>query len=148
MKKLSIALFAIMMAVTFTSCTTVNKSMREANVRVELNKTDFNLSEQVSAEAVTTKYLGIDWSRLFTKNTGSIDGGSLGISLASIPVVGNMLTDKTSNYALYELMTKNPGFDVVFYPQYEVKVSRPLLGIGFLQKTTTVKATARLGKLK
>jgi len=148
MKKTTVALLALLLAVTFTSCTTLNKSIREPNVRVELNKNDFNLSDQVTAEAVTVKYLSIDWSRLFNKNTGSIDGLSKFISFASIPVVGNLMSDKTSNYALYELMTKNPGYDVIIYPQYEVKVSKPLLGLGFLQKTTTVKVTARLGKLK
>jgi hypothetical protein len=67
--------------------------------------------------------------------------------LASLPVVGNVLGDKTSNYALYELMNNNPGYDVIFYPQYEVKVVKPIIGIGFLTKITTVKTTARLGKL-
>jgi len=74
-------------------------------------------------------------------------GASASISLASIPVVGNMVADKTANYALYELMSGNPGYDVVFYPQYETKVFKPILGIGFFTTITTVKTTARLGKL-
>jgi hypothetical protein len=45
-------------------------------------------------------------------------------------------------------MSKNPGYDVVFYPQYEKHVRRPILGIGFIYKKTTVIAKARLGKLK
>ena len=123
--------------------------MREPNVRVELNKNDFSLSKQVNAEAKCVKIIGIDFERLFTqKNTGNIGGGSASISLASLPVVGNLLGDKTSNYALYELMITNPGYDVIFYPQYEVKVLKPIFGIGFLTKITTVKTTARLGKLK
>jgi len=40
-------------------------------------------------------------------------------------------------------MSGNPGYDVVFYP----KVFKPVLGIGFFAKITTVKTTARLGKL-
>jgi hypothetical protein len=44
-------------------------------------------------------------------------------------------------------MNSNPGYDVVFYPQYETKVFKPVLGIGFLTKISTVKTTARLGKL-
>ncbi|MCS6832046.1 MAG: hypothetical protein NZ521_00590 [Flammeovirgaceae bacterium] len=44
-------------------------------------------------------------------------------------------------------MKNNPGYDAVFYPQYEVKVVRPV-GIGGLLKITTVKVTARLGKFK
>ena len=132
----------------FSSCTTYNHSMREPNARVELEKSDFTLSEQVSAEATSTKIIGIDWARLFTKKTGVVEGGaSASISLASIPVVGNMVAEKTANYALYELMSGNPGYDVVFYPQYETKVFKPILGIGFFTTITTVKTTARLGKL-
>ena len=122
--------------------------MREPNVIVELSKTDFTLSNQVSAEAVTVKVLGIDWARLFTKRTGNIEGGNSAlINFASIPVIGNVVSDKTANYALYELMKNNPNYDVVFYPQYETKVSKPALGVGFITKITTIKTTARLGKL-
>lgn len=131
-----------------SSCTTINKSMKHPNVRVELNKNDFTLSDQVSAEAKSTRIVGIDFERLFTQKTGNISGGSTSISLASLPVVGEFLTDKTSNYALYNLMNSNPGFDVVFYPQYEIKVVKPFLGIGFITTITTAKTTARLGKLK
>lgn len=134
--------------IALSSCTTVNKTMREPNTRVELTKGDFTLSEQVSAEAKTTKVIGIDWSRLFKKNMGTVEGGGLSISVASIPVIGNIVADKTANYALHELMQKNTGYDVVFYPQYETVVSKPILGIGFFSKITTVKVTARLAKLK
>lgn len=133
----------------FTGCTTLNHSMREPNTRVELNKSDFTLSDQVTGEAQSVKIIGIDWARLFTKKTGNIEGGSsASINLASIPVIGEVVSDKTANYSLYELMTNNPGYDVVFYPQYETKILKPILGIGFLTKITTVKTTARLGKLK
>lgn len=132
----------------FASCSTLNKTMREPNVRVELQKDDFVLSDQVTAEAKSVKVLGIDWKRLFTSKAGTIESGSSAISLANIPVVGTVVIDRTSNYALYELMNANQGYDVVFYPQYETKVLKPILGIGFLTKITTVKTTARLGKLK
>ena len=131
---------------TLTSCTSLNHSMREPNSRVNLNKSDFTLSDQVTASATSTKILGIDFERLFMKKTGVVEGGAA-ISIASVPVFGDLLLDKTSNYALYELMTSNPGYDVVFYPQYETKVSRPILGIGFIIKNTTVTTKARLGKL-
>ncbi len=133
----------------FSSCTTLNHSMREPNTRVNLNKSDFSLSEQVTAEATSVKILGIDFARLFTKKTGVVEGGAAAasISLASIPVIGNFVADKTANYSLYELMNGNPGYDVVFYPQYETKVFKPVLGIGFITKITKVKTTARLGKL-
>ena len=148
-KQIFKTLMFVALIAAFSSCTTLNHSMREPNTRVELNKSDFTLSEQVSAEAKTVKIVGIDWARLFRKKTtGTIesDASSL-INVASIPVIGNLVTDKTANYALYELMFANPGYDVVFYPQYEIKVSKPVLGIGFFTKITTVKTTARLGKL-
>jgi hypothetical protein len=133
-----------------SSCTTINRSMREPNTKVQFTKADFTLSEQVSAEAKSIKIIGIDFERLFTKKTGTIEGGPQSglINIADIPVLGQVLTDRTANYALYELMQNTPGYDVVFYPQYETKIVKPILGIGFLTKITTVKATARLGKLK
>lgn len=135
-------------AIVFSSCTAYNHSMREPNTRVNLTKSDFTLSEQVTAEATCTKVFGIDFARLFTKKTGNVQVGAAGISLASIPVVGSLVSDKTTGYALYELMNSKPGYDVVFYPQYETKVFKPFFGIGFIFKKTKVKATARLGKLK
>lgn len=135
----------------FSSCTTMNHSMRHPNTLVNLNKSDFTLSDQVTAEATCTKILGIDFERLFTKRTGVVEGGAglaaAGISLAMIPVIGNIITDKTVNYSLFNLMKDNPGYDVVFYPQYETKVLKPVLGIGFITTITTVKSTARLGKM-
>lgn len=137
----------VLLIATLSSCTAVQKSMREPNVLVELSKEDFTLSDQVTAEAKTTKIIGIDFSRLFLKKTGSVEGGYSTISIANIPVIGTVLGDRTSNYALYELMNTNPGYDVVFYPQYEKTVEKPILGIGFFKTDITVKTTARLGKL-
>jgi spermidine/putrescine-binding protein len=135
---------------TLSSCTTFNHSMREPNTRVNLNKSDFTLSDQVTASATSTKIFFIDFERLFTKKTGVVEhdapATNINITYANIPVVGNLISDKTANYSLYELMTSNPGYDVVFYPQYETKIVRPV-GIGFIVKVTTVKTTARLGKL-
>jgi hypothetical protein len=133
---------------TLSSCTTMNHSMREPNIRVKLNKSDFSLSDQLTAEAKSVKVLGIDWSRLFMKKTGTVSGTSTSlVSFANVPVIGNLVYDRTANYSLYKLMNSNPGYDVVFYPQYETKVFRPILGIGLFTKITTVKTTARLGKL-
>ncbi len=147
MKKLHL-LFIVALAIFGSSCTAYHHSMKEPNARVEFKKEDFSFSNQVSAEAKTTTIIGIDFSRLFTQKTGTIDGGVMNISIASLPVVGNFIADKSANYALYELMTANPGYDVIFYPQYETKVVKPILGIGFLTKITTVKVTAKLAKLK
>jgi hypothetical protein len=73
-----------------------------------------------------------------------LDGGSASIILATIIVIGNFVVDKTANYSLYELMNGNPGYDFVFYPKYETKVFKPVLGIGFLTTISALKTAARL----
>jgi hypothetical protein len=150
MKKTILFIMTVVL-VSFTNCTNINKSMREPNTRVNLEKKDFTLSDQVSGEATTTQILGIDFARLFLKKSGTVnkDGvlnGPMGINLASIPVIGGYIINPTASYALYNIMENNKGYDVVFYPQYEVTVRRPI-GLGFIYKVTTVKATTRLGKL-
>jgi hypothetical protein len=149
MNVMKASLMGLALMLGMTACTSTHRSMREPNVRVDLTKADFTLSDQVSGEASTTRIFWIDFTRLFNKTTGAIDNPAaaqaMPLSLTAIPVIGTALLDPTSNYALYEMMKSNPGYDVVFYPQYETKVIRPL-GIGIV-KTTTVKATARLGKL-
>jgi len=139
--------FSLWVLLITTGCSSLNQTMREPMSSVKFTKKDFLLSEQVSAEAKTVTVLGIDWARLFSKKTGTIDDQSGAISSASIPVIGYFVSDKTKNYALYNLMAQNSGYDVVFYPQYRTKVLKPVL-FGFITKITTVKATARLGKLK
>ena len=149
--KRSLKLFLLtgIAVVAFSSCTSLHKTMREPNTRVELDRDDFILSDQVTAEAHSTKVFGIDWNRIFKEETGEAEGHlSALINLASIPVVGNYVSNKTANYALYELMQNNPGYDVIFYPQYETKIHKPILGIGVLYNKTTVKSTARLAKFK
>jgi hypothetical protein len=153
MKKIALG-FASMIAFTalMSSCSTMNKSMREPNSRVDFTKNDFQLSEQVTGMAKSTKVLDIDWYRLFHKNDmaaveGQGNNGEL-VNLSKIPVVGSFIADRTASYALYDMMNKNAGYDVIFYPQYEVKVHKPVLGIGLIYKKTTVKAMARLAKLK
>lgn len=145
---LTVLVFLGIISALLPSCNVTNKTMREPNARVEFNKNDFVLSEQVSAQASSIKILGIDWQRLFSAKTGTIESSAPTISIANIPVVGSFVNDITQNYALYELMNNNPGYDVVFYPQFESSIKRPVLGIGLIYKNTTVKATARLGKLK
>lgn len=144
MKKINLILLIFALGV-LSSCTTYNKSLKEPNVRVEFKKSDFTFSDQFTAEATSTKIFGIDFERLFTQRTGSVDASSININFANIPVIGNVIADKTANYALYELMVNNPGYDVILYPQYETKVIRPI-GLN-LFRITTVKVTARLGKL-
>lgn len=139
------SMMVALLAMFITSCSTL-KTMREPNTRLNLERNDFSLSDQVSAEAQTTRVLGIDWKRLFNKKAATVSNdGPAGaiISLANIPVIGNIVADRTANYALYELMNNNQGYDVVFYPQYETVKKNYVV----FSKTTT-KVTARLGKLK
>lgn len=139
---------AVVCSIFLSSCTLMTKSMREPNNRVNFAKDDFTFSGQLSAEASSTKILGIDFARLFMKKTGSVSGGgSSAISLASIPVIGGFVGgDKTSGYALYNLMTDNAGYDVVFYPSFATTVKRPIIIPIFT--ITTVKVTAKLAKFK
>jgi hypothetical protein len=140
---------AILAIFLLAGCTATHKTMREPNIRLELDIDDFTLSEQVSAEASSTKIIGIDWKRLLNTETAAVQGAeSLLIDLASIPIMGTYIYDQTANYALYQLMMNNPDYDVVIYPQYHTVINKPILGIGFILKKTNVKATARLGKLK
>ncbi len=139
-------------AALISSCTVMNKSMKEPNSRVDFTKNDFTISEQVSGTGQTTKVFDIDWYRLFhATNTASLSethGNGEMINYAKIPVIGSFIIDETVNYALYDMMNKNPGYDIVFYPQYETRIRRPFLGLGIIYKKTTVKATARLAKFK
>lgn len=144
--KILLPICLLVLITSFSSCTSINKSLREPNVIVEFDKSDFTFSEQMSAEATSTRILGFDFDRLFMSKTGSVEG-SAGISLASLPIIGKALNDPTANYALFEMMNNNSGYDVILYPQYTTKTVKPILGIGFIMQTTTVKATARLGKL-
>lgn len=141
---LKLGLFGIVIGF-LSSCTSLHQTMKEPNVFVELEKNDFELSDQVTGEATSNEFLFIDWSRLFNVESASTSGGA-GISVSSIPVIGGFVSSKAQGYALYELMKANPGYDVVFYPQFETIVEKPI-GIGLI-KTTKVKVTARLGKLK
>lgn len=150
MKKL--LFLAIAGSLFLSSCTMTSKSMREPFTRVELNRGDFELSQQFTASATTTKILGIDFSRLFLMEKGTIvqDGVMPYPSLSMIPIIGStasqFLGDYTANYALYTMMMEHPGYDVVFYPSYTTKVERPILLK--LYTITTVDVTARLAKLK
>lgn len=139
------ALIFLFSALMFSSCLQVRQTMREPNSRVDFTTKDFTFSEQVIGEAKTIKVLGIDWKRLFSKKEGDVDYNRA--PSFSLAVIGNLVPkDKTSNYALYNMMQANPGYDVVFYPQFETVQKRPVLIP--LVTITTVKAKARLAKIK
>ena len=142
MKKLSMLLFCGIALLFMSSCHTFRHSMREPNATVEYHAEDFILSDQVVGEATVYRVLGIDWIHLFgTKEIG--DTPAFG---TVIPVVGVRLEDG-ANYALYQMMAKNQGYDVVIYPQVQTHRYAPVLGTDIWSKTT-YKVTARLGKLK
>jgi hypothetical protein len=139
--------------------------MKQPNNHIEFRKGDFDYSPQVTGEATSVKILMIDWARLFNVKTGDVTGENaveqtelttinmigqfaeenfVGAFNAIIPVIGEFGKEKVNQYALYEMMKKNPCYDVVLYPQYETKK----FVIPLFYSKTTVKATARLGKIK
>lgn len=141
MKSLKALVLFAAVAIAFSSCTTLSKSMKEPSNYVEFKKDDFEFSKQVSGEATEVKFLQlIDFSRLFKKELGETVGG---FGQFQIPVIGGLIAKKVNFYALYNVMKDNPGYDVVFYPQYETHVTNLLI-----IKTTKVKVTCRLAKLK
>ena len=117
-------------------------TMREPNNRVEFVANDFEFSEPVTGEATITRILCIDWKRLI----GTIGKGEV-TGRFQIPIIGLFSGDNGIYAALYDMMRKNPGYDVVFYPQVESYRHAPLIGTD-LYSTTTYKVTARLGRLK
>ena len=141
MKKLSLLLVG-MACLLLASCHTYRHSMREANAYVEYHADDFTLSDQVTGEATVTRVLFVDWQHLF----GEAEVAETPTFGTVIPTIG-MKVSNGAYYALYNLMKKNPGYDVVIYPQVETYRHAPVLGTDLYSKTT-YKVTARLGKLK
>lgn len=161
-KSLYLILFSAI--VSFTGCSISNMSMKQPNNHIEFYKNDFEYSPQVTGEATSIKVLMIDWARLFKWNEGKVGDNTqtiqpanlvmnaqpdlpyplAGVISAVIPVLGESGKGSVTSYALYDMMKQHPGYDVVIYPQYETKK----FVIPFIYSKTTVKATARLGKIK
>ena len=142
MKKFRLLLVCAVAALFMTSCHTYTHNMKTPNSYVEYHAEDFTLSDAVTGEATVVRVLGIDWAHLFgTKEIGETT--SVG---TTVPYIG-MTIPGGANYALFNLMKKNPGYDVVIYPQVETYRHAPVLGTDLYSKTT-YKVTARLGKLK
>lgn len=133
-------LFTILIFVS--SCTTIHKTTKQPFSSIELEYSDFDLSEQQSAEATSVTILGIDFARLFLKKTGSYSRAT------SIPILGQYLSDFTTSYAMYNLLDRNDGADFIFYPQVEKKSTCPVLGICLINKITDVEVKAKLGTFK
>jgi|SaaInl25SG_5_DNA_1037380.scaffolds.fasta_scaffold24995_1 hypothetical protein len=131
---------AVVLALTMQSCASVQKSIREPNSLVEFSADDFDFSPQVSAEARVTTLLGILTFSNAKRRSGEVDRGVP----SALPVVGLLSTvSRAQSGALYNLLEANPGYDVVFYPQF-TKTYKP----GLLLRRETVEVKARLGKLK
>lgn len=142
MKKFRLLLICGIAVLFMASCNTYHHSMKSPEAYVEYHAEDFTLSDQVTGEATVVRVIGIDWAHLFgTEEIGTTsDFGTV------IPYVG-IAIPSGANYALFDLMQKNPGYDVVVYPQVESHRHAPVLGTDIYSKTT-YKVTARLGKLK
>ena len=78
-----------------SSCTSIHKTTKQPFSSIELEYSDFELSKQESAQATSVTFLGIDFARLFLRKTG----GSSSLT-ASIPILGQYLSDPTTSYAL------------------------------------------------
>lgn len=136
------------MSLYMMGCSSAYKSVYSPSNFVQFKKEDFEYSNQVSGEASETKILGIDWSRLFNTNGGNI-GGYSGSSMVSIPIIGSVLdpalsATKVNGYAVFNIIKDNPGYDAVFYPQYDYTAKSFL----FFYKTSKTKVTTRLAKIK
>lgn len=136
------------MSLYLMGCSSAYKSVYAPANFVQFKKEDFEYSNQVSGEASETRILGIDWARLFNTNGGNI-GGYSGNSTMTIPIIGSVLDPsfaaaKVNGYAVYNIIKDNPGYDAVFYPQYDYTAKSFL----FFYKTAKTKVTTRLAKIK
>lgn len=164
MKKVSY-LAVLFIGTLLSSCSISNLSMKQPDNHIEFYKGDFDYSPQVSGEATSVRVLMVDWARLFNRKTGEVTGENLGTQTqitsvnvvaqfvadgfagvfnAIIPVIGDFGKERVNQFALYEMMKNNPGYDLVLYPQYETKK----FIIPLFYSKTKVRATARLGKIK
>lgn len=135
MKKSLFILLLAVLGLAATSCSTTYQTMKEPSVYFELNSGDYILSDQVTGEATVTKVFNVDWARLFNEKMGSFKA----------PIVGlNLKLNNDVLYAIYDLFEKYPGYDFVLYPQ----VTTVTEGLPGIYVNSTIKVTARLGKLK
>jgi len=131
MKKLLIALAIVASLAVLSSCAATQKSMREPNVRIELNSKDYTLSEPKTAEAYVTRIFMIDWEHLFDSKTANINAS----------IFSSYLPSGDEGYAIYKILEENPGYDFVMYPQVTTETKSYII-----YSTTKVTVTARLGK--
>ena len=139
MKKFRFLMILAVAVLTLSSCTSLTRTMREPNVRIELDADDMVLSEPVTGTATIVRVFGIDWKRLFKGEGATVSAPIMGITPELLP--------DGSSQAIYDMLEKNPGWDFVMYPQAKSESDR-VLGLGLLYSETQTTVTARLGKLK
>lgn len=146
----------ILSSIVFSSCSTTHKTISQPDTYLQLKRSDFEISELKTASATTKQILCIDWNRIFKKtkangNNMKMNDIDLWSFYYSYPVIGpiayDYIIDKTTDYAFYELMKTNPGYDVIMYPQVEREIKRPI-GMGWIYREINVTVSGRLAKIK
>lgn len=139
MKRLMLFFAAVLVAVTLGSCVSTHSSIANSTPQIQLKPEHLDITEHKEATAVTMRIFGVDWERLFSSRSATIRGS----------VYTNLLSfDRTDEYAVYNLLKQNDGYDMVLYPKFNKVVRKPVLGIGGICTITEVKVTARMAKLK
>ena len=133
------------------SCTLYSRKGTSQASTVFLEKSDYVLSEPKTATGETKIVFGFSIGEndkaadVATYTTQGAEGGfaiPTGCCLASVVDP----SAQAKSIALYNLLEKNPGYDAVMSPSYQVETHMPC-GIP-LFSTTTVTVTARLIKYK
>lgn len=142
MRKISVLFFAGILALLSTGCMSTNQTITGdlPEIKIEPKNIDLELTEPMEASAVTIRVFGIDWERLFGSRTATVK--------ASVYAPNILGFDRTDQYALFNLLKQNPGYDMVLYPQITTITRKPFLGLGLIYMETEVKVSARLGKLR
>ena len=139
MKTPKVLFMLCVFALMCTGCMSSKVDISGSTPLINLDPADLEISEQVEATAVCVKVFGVDWERLTIVNEATVKGS----------VYSGLLNfDNTEYYAIYNLLKKNPGYDMVLYPQFHKVTRKPVLGLGLIYQETEVKVTARMAKLK
>ncbi len=159
-------------ALLCTGCQLNRRSMRESNYQIWLNKADITYTEQLTGQAEQSRFLGIDFKRLFARK---YDMGGIG-NLPPDPTIVNSISSintsvlastkgggqnppssifnlnniiglnsgisRVEQFAINELIKKNPGYDLIMFPQFEVQRKWYVFG-----SKTAVVVKARMAKM-
>jgi hypothetical protein len=145
MKKVLKSIFLVaFVALLLGSCSSTLSTINQPDSPVEFKATDFKFSDRVSIEVTINKgYLGFFGDNEYKNTQGEIvKAGSADGLLGMIPIIGDVASDKDKGFAIYEMLKKYPGYDVILYPSYTIKSE------GVFPCTKTIKMSAKLGKLK